>query len=473
MNLRNSRVFSLFLTLFLVGFAHVLSSQTWLVVDAISVSGNKKTKDRIILRELTIEPGDSITLIELNPVLEANRLRLMNLGLFAEVLMNVKTWDTATNRVGISVEVQEAWYVYPIPTFELADRNFNVWWVDYEHSLRRVNYGFNLYYSNFTGHLDYLKVKTQFGFTRKFEVDYTYPYINRAQTLGLSGGFLHTRNKAINYATFEDKQQFFGPFDEGPDLLRRTRARLGLLYRPGLQFFHFLEFSFNRHVIDSTISNTLNPDFFLSGSQQRFFSVQYDMTIDRRDVIAYPTRGYFAGVNIRKDGLRIWDDLDQLFLTAVFRPYFSLSENWSLGLIAQGRVAANRSQQPFYNSRALGYEEGYVRGYEFYVIDGLDYGLFKTDVRWNFVDREINWGRLMPLQALQQMSLKIYLDVFADVGYANNPFYADGNPLANTMLYGYGVGLDFLVYFNKLVQVQVSRNRLGELGVYLTWELSL
>ncbi|MCB0707553.1 MAG: BamA/TamA family outer membrane protein [Saprospiraceae bacterium] len=456
----------------LICFHFGLSAQTLLQIDTILVSGQVKTKERIILRELTFAQGDTLEMRTLSATLEANQLRLMNTGLFSDVFLNVKTWDTELNKIGISVEVSEAWYVYPVPTFELADRNFNVWWKDYEHSLRRVNFGFNLYYSNVTGRQDYLKLVTQFGFTRKAELEYTFPYVNRAQTLGLSGGFLFTRNRSINYTTESDKQ-VFQRLDEGPDLLQRIRGTLGVRYRPELNLMHKWQLGFHYNRIDSLVNSELNPDFFLGNTRQRYMSLEYDLAVDRRNVIAYPTKGIFWFLNIRKEGFGIWDDLNQLYVQTSVNPYFTLNDHLSLGLGLKGRIAFFRKKQPFYNSRALGYEDDYVRGYEYYVIDGLDYGLAKIDFRFNFLDRPFNWGKAMPIASLKTMPLKVYLNVYNDFGYANNPYYASSNQLANELLWSVGVGLDILVYYNKLIQIQVSRNHLDEWGVFLHWTLSL
>jgi hypothetical protein len=48
-------------------------------------------------------------------------------------------------RLILLVDVNERWYTFPVPIFELSDRNFNEWWQNYNHDFRRVNYGLRLY----------------------------------------------------------------------------------------------------------------------------------------------------------------------------------------------------------------------------------------------------------------------------------------------------------------------------------------
>jgi len=55
--------------------------------------------------------------------------------------------------------VSERWYTFPEPQFELADRNFNVWWNEQDHDFDRTEYGVDLLCYNFTGNYDLLEVK--------------------------------------------------------------------------------------------------------------------------------------------------------------------------------------------------------------------------------------------------------------------------------------------------------------------------
>ncbi|MCB0641069.1 MAG: hypothetical protein KDC44_05490, partial [Phaeodactylibacter sp.] len=429
-----SRLF--FLLIFGLFACACLSAQdTYVHVQKVLIEGNKKTKEKIITRELNIQVGDSIALTELSDRLDFNRLQLMNTGLFANVLVNIKEWN-ADNEISVNIEVTETWYFYPVPVFELADRNFNVWWVEYNRSLKRINYGLHFYHFNVSGHRDLLDALIQFGFTTKVELEYRLPFINRRQTLGLTSEFLLARNREVNYATEEDKQAFFRSDDAV--LLRRLRTGLTLSYRPRLQAYQRLRLRYHRNLIDETVRDALNTDYFLGDVQQRYFSLGYDFVLDQRDIRPYPLNGRFLFFNVRKEGLGIFDDLNGMYTSLEYRHYHSFSDTWSLAGIAKGRAALIRKQQPFYNSQALGYNLDYIRGYEYYVIDGLDYAYTKIDLRWRFFNRPINFGKLMPFEAFRVMPLRLYLVLFNDLGWANNPYYRAENTLPNELLVGYG-----------------------------------
>ena len=50
----------------------------------------------------------------------------------------------------VSHEVKEKWYIWPIPTIEFADRNFNIW-ADSSFDPSRTNYGLYLFTYNLFG----------------------------------------------------------------------------------------------------------------------------------------------------------------------------------------------------------------------------------------------------------------------------------------------------------------------------------
>ncbi|MGK0389000.1 MAG: hypothetical protein ACI94Y_001734, partial [Maribacter sp.] len=170
----------IFLCLF--SFSSYGQENGFVVISNFEIEGNKKTKEGTIIRELDFKIGDTIQLSNLATRLGKNQTLLLNTLLFLEVNMNIGNWDTEKSQVTIQIKVKETWYIYPIPIFELADRNFNVWWNQYDHSFKRVDYGVRLYYNNLSGRRDILKGVIQLGYTQKYELEYSMPFINKAKT---------------------------------------------------------------------------------------------------------------------------------------------------------------------------------------------------------------------------------------------------------------------------------------------------
>lgn len=451
------------LGLFFLFLSNAVQAQT-IYIENITLSGNKKTKERTVLRELNFQKGDTLELATIDDVFAQNKLFLINTGLFTEVMFSLK--NTQMNRANIEIQLTESLYILPVPIFELADRNFNVWWQEMNHDLSRTNYGLRLYHLNLTGRKDRLKVAGQWGYTRKAEIDYQFPGVNKAQTIGLAFNILLTRNREIAYRTRENKLLF----DRSDDtfLFRRFRTSVRAFYRPELFETHNVELFYHQNGIDDYVKNELNPDFFGNNKTKlSHFSLEYRYTSDKRNLRIYPTGGNYIAASLKKDGLGITDDRNALNLFARYAHYIPYKKRFHLEAIIEGRYAFLRQQQPYYDYKALGFETSYVRGYEFYVIDGLDYFFQKTSLRFEIFNKKINFGKLSPFKALRVMPTRVYLSLNNDFGYANDPFYNINNPISNKMLWGRGVGLDIMVYYALVVQMEYSFNHLGERGVFL------
>jgi outer membrane protein assembly factor BamA len=200
------------------------------IIDSIHIEGNKKTKNRILLRELTFSQGDSIPFSTLSAVIEQNRLRLMNTNLFLNAKMNVKKWES-DNHVSIQISVNEKWFIYPIPIFEIADRNFNVWWKENKRDLSRTNLGMRFTYHNATGLRDPISALVQFGYTPKYSFSYSQPFVNKKQTIGLSVNYYNAVNREVGYSTDSNKVAFIRAEES---LQRREATSIGFNYTPGL-----------------------------------------------------------------------------------------------------------------------------------------------------------------------------------------------------------------------------------------------
>lgn len=448
-----------------------LFGQPFVHIGTIAVEGNKKTRSEIILRELLFQEHDSIPASELIGLFRKSEQMLMNTGLFSRVFVN-ESKRTADNTVEVKVIVSEAWYLYPVPLFELADRNFNVWWVEQNRSLQRVNFGIEFAHLNISGRMDRLKIGFKHGYTHNYSIKYTLPYINRQQTIGISAEASFARNKEVNYATEGNKQLFYR--DEHQFLYATFRTELGLTYRPAARSFHNFYISYHQNQVSDIIVNELNPSFFLNGrSIQRYLSFNYQFTYDNRDIRPYPLSGNYLSLRLERDGLDGFKDRDALTLFAYYDQYFSMSDRWSLALKTGGKVSMIRNAQPYNDNRAIGFGKNYLHGYEYYVVDGLDMGFVKTNLRFQLLKEELGFGKIVPIQAFRRMPVKIYLSANNDFGYVNEPFTGTTNFLNNRLLWGGGLGLDFVLYNDKVFQIEYSMNHLLERALFVNVNLNI
>src|SRR5688500_10556914 len=158
------------------GLKKLQSTENVFTVRLISISGNKKTRASVILRELPFKTGDVYALSELVKKFEVGRKQLMNTAMFHEVVVALKSFEG--NNVDILIQVKERWYLFPIPYFKLVDRNLNQWLVQQNARLDRINYGLKVLYNNTTGRNDKLNVYLINGYTKQISLSYDRPYID-------------------------------------------------------------------------------------------------------------------------------------------------------------------------------------------------------------------------------------------------------------------------------------------------------
>ncbi|MEL7121697.1 MAG: POTRA domain-containing protein [Bacteroidota bacterium] len=441
-------------------------------VNDILLVGNKKTKPKTILRELSFAVGEKINKEDLSEKLNESKLLLLNTNLFTQVDIYFSNWIGETNEVDITVQVVETWYIFPLPLFELADRNFNVWWVDQKRSLERTNYGVHFTHVNTTGRRDKLDLIAKFGYTKFLALSYEQPFINNAQNIGLDFDISFRQYREINYATVENKQAFYKNEDEfGLQLFNVT---LGFDYRPFIRTTHRFSIGFDQHYISRHVFTELNPNFFeFPINTQRYFYLEYSLSQDYRDYKYYPLNGYYLEGKLEKAGLGLFNERSGFDLRLRYDKYYQLNKKFSVALLNRAKYSFIRNQQPYIANRAIGYNKDELRGYEYYVIDGLDMIYTKMSLRFEIINRTVKFGKIVPMEAFRLMPLRVMLSINNDLGYVNGPFARDQNPFNNRLLWGRGIGLDFVVYYNKVFSFEYSFNHLNEGGLFLHLNLNI
>ncbi len=444
--------------------------QECVVVDEIKVEGNKKTRRSIIIRELDFRVGDTLCLPVLVHRFKNNENQLLNSGLFNSVDIEIHRWTG--NRVMVNVKVKERWYTFPVPVFALADRNFNVWWVEYDHNFSRTVYGIKFYQENLRGRNEELKVTGLLGFEQRFELRYKIPFIDDPLEKGVQFLLHYSRNKEIPYNTRSDKLRYYKNPD---DFLRRSFfSKVTFTQRKAIHNKHYFGLSYHKNRIADTIAD-LNERYFLQGRQrQQYFKVNFKWERDYRNFKPYPTTGSYLEIQMGKIGLGIFDDVNLYNVVGKYSNYWRLSERNFAAARIQGKFSFPTSQ-PYFNQQGLGYEKNMVRGYEYYVIDGQQYGLFKSSYKFQLFDLQLKNLSFVPLKQFKTLPLGLYLKIYGDFGYVRDDFYHKYNNsrLANRFLAGGGAGLDLVTFYDIVLRLEYTFNRLQEHGFFLHFESAL
>ncbi len=441
------------------------AQQNHITVKDVIISGNNKTKDNVILREVNFESGTVINVQELETLFMQNRFQILGTGLFNNVVMNLKNYNTTQQTADIEINVEENWYLFPLPIFELADRNFSVWWEEQGRSLSRVNYGFRIGHQNFSGNRDPFKIKVHFGYTRKYELEYDYPYLSKDNTLGLGGSIFYSENREIAFQTIGNKTQFRRLEDERR-LLSRFRIGPQLKYRPSIYSNHDLVLQYHHNTIDPFVATELNSNYFLNGETRlRFFILEYSFNYDRRLFSVYPRGGYLLFAKIKKEGLGIFNSYNNLSLESGFEIHKAINDKIILGTRTIGKTNLDRSVVSFANNTGLGWGTDIVSGYELYVLDGTDYVISQNDAKWKFYNRNHNTVGWLPDQ-LRKMNVTIFFRLNFDFAYVNERTFIETNTLNNRWIYGGGPAVDLILFNNYLFRFEYSFNDIGEQGLF-------
>lgn len=445
--------------------APVDSSQK-VVVRSVMLKGNYRTRDRIILREMTLHVGDSVRLADLPGRVAWDQRNINNTTLFitvdTETHLIPSDDSTQLTQLDLTILMKERWYLIAYPYLDLADRNFNEWWYDRGHDFRRVIYGGRLSYRNVTGTNDRLQAVVELGFSQRALLSYSKPYIDRAQKIGLRVDLSYQTNKEIPYRTLADKWVYI----RSDDVLRE-RAYIAVIFtnRQGLYHYHTLDTRYTRTTIADTVVR-LNPDYFLDGqTQQRFMSMSYSYRYDRRDNVVYPLQGtLFTGV-VGVSGLLPNDNFRFLDLSASITRYGSLGGRFYAAGTLRGRTTWP-TRQPYFNLRGLGSSVDMVRGYELFVIDGQRTIVWRNSLRYQLfnVRKQLNW---LHVRQFNTVPVAAYLTAFGDAGYVSSTVAEQyQSNLANRLLVGTGISLDVVTFYNLVMRFSGTINGQGKTGFF-------
>jgi outer membrane protein assembly factor BamA len=426
---------------------------TQYIVGSIKLSGNKKTKNYIIFREVTFKEGQPLPPHELTKALELTRQQIMNTALFVDVTVYASSLKNGI--VDINIDVKERWYLFPLPYFKLVDRNFNQWLTEQKASLDRVNYGLKFFYNNASGRNDKVSLDLVNGYNQQVSFGYSQPFADKTLTRGFSMNFSYNRQREMNYATVNNRQGFY----KQDDFVRETkRGSLAYTFRPDSKYRYYIRAGYTHDRVEDTILK-LNPHFLPNQKTSiGFFDLGAGIQYYKLDYNPFPQKGFSYEIGISNRGFN--KTMNMLALSM---------ETLNAVTIAKGTFMQFHNlaviklpfDQPFYNAGLLGYGDVYLRGLENYVMDGSIGLLSNTTI----YQKLFTYVFKNPLKSKthDKIPFTFYLKVFGDMGYAYNKNNT-GNSLSNTFLRTTGIGLDVVSIYDFVFRIEYSFNQLGDHG---------
>jgi len=436
-------------------------SSTKIIIRSITISGNKKTKEYIIRREMQLKTGDTVNAGSFNDELQKLQQQVYNTNLFLEV--NPELTEIAPGVVGINLAVKERWYIFPIPKFQLIDRNINEWIQKYKADLDRVVYGVKFTHYNLTGHRDLLRLTLLNGFTRNISFTYFKPVSEKKLNNGFSatGGIVQNRefiykidttNKPVlfNNGNFSRKNYFVG---------------VGYNFRKNIMGTHYFNIVFNHvSVVDSLIDPKYNPNYFKDAvTHKNYLDFSYTYRYINTNNAVYPLRGTMGSLRLLKRGFGFSGSINMFSVEGSYNKYWPLKNDWyvSAEMSAKTTLPFN---QPYINQRSLGYSDVNLRGLELYVVDGVAFGLLRNTLKKKLFT--INIKTPFKSDKYHIIPFTVFVKTYGDLGIA---FNKDDfrTSLNNKLLYTGGLGIDILSIYDINLRIEYSFNQLGKNGLFL------
>ena len=326
----------------LINVTYTVQEHELAYVNKIRITGNLKTKDVVIRRELRLLPGEQFD----GAKLKKSKERLYNLGYFEEV-----TFDTvptgAPNQRDLVVDVKEAKtgefsfgggfssVDRVIGFVEIAQRNFDL-----------------LNWPTFTGGGQDLRLRGQFGSVRRdYELSFTEPWVfGRPYIFGFDV-YNQTRLRSGSSGFAYDEERQGGDLRLGKEFTDEFRG--DLVYR--------LE-----SVDISDVPSNASADFRAEQGENTVSSLLFGLTYDTRDNRFNPTQGMVLAGTAENAGGLLGQDKDFYKLTTSNAWYWTQLER----LLLEVRLRAgwtdafdDTPRVPIYERFFVGGTNS-VRGYE-------------------------------------------------------------------------------------------------------------
>ena len=456
-------------------------AQDKVFVASISVLGAEKTKDWVILREMTINKGDSLPQHSVDGELNRSEQNIYNLGLFNEVEMQ-PVW--LEKELHLIVKVKERWYLLGYPILRFEERNtFDIIKAIQQANFRRLVYGAALQWKNFTGRNETLTFSGQLGFSKRFIIDFLRPAFFRKANIDLRIGYKYFNEKEIIVGTEAGRVQWRSVESEPFQLSHE--AYLGFKKRFSLYQNLYAELSFkNIQFSDSLYAFNLTGEplrlINRSDGRAQYPSLIVQYSEDRRDLKSFPLKGYKFQAFFRKAGLKGVSTNHFTKVGVTWAHHLPIAKKWNLAY-GLHHVYTFGDTIPWFEKNFVGINRSEftglstnLRAYEPYAIDGTYLGMNKMEIKYALVPYQIIHLDYVSMPKFQDIPIGLYVSGFVDTGYVSDrSFNNQDDTFKNKWLIGYGIGLNVIGIYDLLLRIEYARNHLGQGGIFLNGSVSI
>jgi outer membrane protein assembly factor BamA len=428
--IRNLMLFA-FISLFNMPLQAQTPSDSAIIIRDIQIRGNILTKEHVILREMSLKIGDTLT----QQAKDLDRNNIYNLLLFNKVDVEDSVYQ---NQATVIVTVSERWYFIPFPVLGMKYRD-----------ITKLYYGAGIMHQNFGGRNEKLFGLFYFGYDQLFMVNYQNPKIT--DDGDIFAGTSLTLQKLHNLSSNSEEYMNSNLF------LRGTVGKRFGLYQTLSGTFGYELWQVSDPQLNTTSS---------SSGRDAFLTMSLSYRFDTRNNFEYTTNGALVSLYLSKNG---FGESEVNIMTANydFRKFFGFNEGSSFGVRTAGSFAWG-GIIPSYRHVFFGYDER-IRGYFYRKIEAENKISASLELRLPILlprYLEIDW---LGVPEFQKLRYGIYFGIFADAGKA----WSRNQVLSEQPWYsGYGAGFQFLLPYGFTIRTEAAINNIGNSEYILDFDTS-
>ena len=444
----------------------------------IGIAGNQLTRERIITRELDFKVGDSLATFDqgkgirftekrfapgdssqLRLLMQYSRENLINTKLFLAVNISMK--QVSGNRYHVLIDVTERHYWWLFPVVKLNAPNFNEWLRDIDWTALSMGLFFS--HNNLFGLSHQTSLVGYVGKSYAAAFGYRIPWIGKGEKIGLTLGAAYQNLYTVEYGSYENKRQMLYDYNA----LQNVKVSAMLTLRPGLYNYGTVKLT-GEWVQASDSLHQLDTSYLGSNKRTNTSLTLYaDYYYDSRNSHSYPLKGSFMRVFVNKIGLGIISkDIDIFYYGTDLHFYQQISRKFYVAEMVKVEGASGQNY-PYYYQLNMMYKKDFIRGYDLYTLKGDQMFYFRSNFKYELIKPSLKKTKEgQEKNKFKALQYAFYLNAFADCGYVVNKF-SENNPYDNEMLYSWGLGLDFVTYYDMVLRFEYAFTSIGTNGFFI------
>jgi hypothetical protein len=213
--------------------------------------------------------------------------------------------------------------------------------------------------------------------------------------------------------------------------------------------------------MDSAII-ALNPKMFGDGrTRAEFVDIFANYQYLNVDYIPYPLRGWMVDFYALQ---RFSKSIPMTQVGGKMQATWRFAKKTYMNFQSSFAFTLSGKEQPYYNSRMLGYRSLYMQGLEYYVADGNWAGMIRSTLRREILSFTLK--NLIRSKSHSEIPFRIFLKGYGNLGYAHN-LDPGNNFLNNQLLKTAGFGVDIMMVYDMVLKLEYSYNQFGERGFFI------